>query len=48
MIICMLLAESDAGWTHLVIAVALELTLWSFAEYVWRGSHTSSGARCAG
>jgi CDP-diacylglycerol--glycerol-3-phosphate 3-phosphatidyltransferase len=37
MIVCLLL--TDDRWTDLVIAVALILTIWSFADYFWRGRH---------
>jgi CDP-diacylglycerol---glycerol-3-phosphate 3-phosphatidyltransferase len=39
MVVCLLLAERDAGWTNIVVAVALALTIWSFADYFWRGRH---------
>jgi CDP-diacylglycerol--glycerol-3-phosphate 3-phosphatidyltransferase len=39
MVVCLLLAPRDAGWTGIVIAVALALTVWSFADYFWRGRH---------
>jgi CDP-diacylglycerol--glycerol-3-phosphate 3-phosphatidyltransferase len=39
MVVCLLLAERDAGWTHVVVAIALALTIWSFADYFWRGRH---------
>ncbi|MDX6598323.1 MAG: CDP-diacylglycerol---glycerol-3-phosphate 3-phosphatidyltransferase [Gaiellales bacterium] len=39
MVVCLLLAERDAGWTQVVVAIALALTLWSFADYFWRGRH---------
>jgi len=36
MVVCLLLAPSDAGWTDIVVAVALVLTVWSFADYFWK------------
>jgi CDP-diacylglycerol--glycerol-3-phosphate 3-phosphatidyltransferase len=39
MVVCLLLAPRDAGWTDIVIAIALFLTVWSFADYFWRGRH---------
>jgi CDP-diacylglycerol--glycerol-3-phosphate 3-phosphatidyltransferase len=39
MIVCLLLAPRDAGWTDVVIAIALVLTVWSFADYFWHGRH---------
>lgn len=39
MVVCLLLAARDADWTDVVVAIALVLTLWSFAEYFWRGRH---------
>ena len=39
MVVCLLLAERDAEWTHIVVAIALALTIWSFADYFWRGRH---------
>jgi CDP-diacylglycerol--glycerol-3-phosphate 3-phosphatidyltransferase len=39
MVVCLLLAERDAGWTDIVVAIALALTIWSFADYFWRGRH---------
>ena len=37
MIVCLLL--EDDRWTDIVVAVALTLTIWSFADYFWRGRH---------
>jgi CDP-diacylglycerol---glycerol-3-phosphate 3-phosphatidyltransferase len=47
MIVCLLLADRDAGWTAIVIAIALALTIGSFADYFWRGRHhfLAGGAR---
>jgi CDP-diacylglycerol--glycerol-3-phosphate 3-phosphatidyltransferase len=39
MIVCLLLAARDAGWTDVVVALALVLTVWSFADYFWHGRH---------
>ena len=39
MVVCLLLASRTAGWTDIVVAVALALTAWSFADYFWRGRH---------
>ena len=39
MVVCLLLAPRDAGWTDVVVAIALVLTVWSFADYFWRGRH---------
>jgi CDP-diacylglycerol--glycerol-3-phosphate 3-phosphatidyltransferase len=39
MVVCLLLAPRHAGWTDAVVAVALVLTVWSFADYFWRGRH---------
>jgi phosphatidylglycerophosphate synthase len=39
MVVCLLLAPRDAGWTDIVVAVALVLTVWSFADYFWHGRH---------
>jgi CDP-diacylglycerol---glycerol-3-phosphate 3-phosphatidyltransferase len=39
MIFCLLLARRDADWTHVLIAIALVLTVWSFADYFWHGRH---------
>ncbi len=39
MVVCLLLADRDAGWTDIVVAIALVLTIWSFADYFWRGRH---------
>jgi CDP-diacylglycerol---glycerol-3-phosphate 3-phosphatidyltransferase len=39
MVVCLLLAPRDAGWTDIVVAIALVLTVWSFADYFWRGRH---------
>ena len=39
MVVCLLLAPRHAGWTDIVIAIALVLTLWSFADYFWHGRH---------
>jgi CDP-diacylglycerol--glycerol-3-phosphate 3-phosphatidyltransferase len=39
MVVCLLLAPRDAGWTDFVVAIALVLTVWSFADYFWRGRH---------
>src|ERR1700704_3141795 len=33
MVVCLLLADRGAGWTDVVIAIALLLTAWSFADY---------------
>ena len=35
MVVCLLLAPRDADWTGVVIAIALLLTMWSFADYFW-------------
>ena len=47
MVVCLLLADRDAGWTAIVIAIALALTIGSFADYFWRGRHhfLAGGAR---
>jgi CDP-diacylglycerol--glycerol-3-phosphate 3-phosphatidyltransferase len=37
MIVCLLL--TDARWTDIVVAIALILTIGSFADYFWRGRH---------
>jgi CDP-diacylglycerol--glycerol-3-phosphate 3-phosphatidyltransferase len=39
MVVCLLLAPRNADWTDAVVAVALVLTVWSFADYFWRGRH---------
>jgi CDP-diacylglycerol---glycerol-3-phosphate 3-phosphatidyltransferase len=39
MVVCLLLAERAAGWTDVVVAIALVLTVWSFADYFWRARH---------
>ncbi len=39
MIVCLLLDVPHARWTDIVIALALALTVWSFADYFWRGRH---------
>ena len=39
MVVCLLLAPRDADWTDVVIAIALLLTMWSFADYFWHGRH---------
>ena len=39
MVVCLLLAARDARWTDVVVAIALVLTVWSFADYFWRGRH---------
>jgi CDP-diacylglycerol--glycerol-3-phosphate 3-phosphatidyltransferase len=39
MIVCLLLAPRDAGWTDIVVAVALVLTVWSFGDYFWHARH---------
>jgi CDP-diacylglycerol--glycerol-3-phosphate 3-phosphatidyltransferase len=39
MIVCLLLAPRDSGWTDTVVAVALILTVWSFADYFWRARY---------
>ena len=39
MVVCLLLAARDADWTDIVVGVALVLTVWSFADYFWRGRH---------
>ena len=39
MVVCLLLAPRDAGWTGVVIAIALVLTVWSFADYFWHVRH---------
>jgi CDP-diacylglycerol--glycerol-3-phosphate 3-phosphatidyltransferase len=39
MVVCLLLAAPDAGWTHVVVAIALALTIWSFGDYFWRNRH---------
>ena len=39
MVVCLLLAAPDARWTDIVVAIALILTVWSFADYFWRGRH---------
>jgi CDP-diacylglycerol--glycerol-3-phosphate 3-phosphatidyltransferase len=39
MVVCLLLAPRSADWTDAVIAVALVLTAWSFADYFWHGRH---------
>jgi CDP-diacylglycerol--glycerol-3-phosphate 3-phosphatidyltransferase len=39
MIVSLLLADRGAGWTDVVVAIALALTVWSFADYFWRGRH---------
>ena len=39
MVVCLLLGEPGATWTHVVVAVALALTIWSFADYFWRNRH---------
>jgi CDP-diacylglycerol---glycerol-3-phosphate 3-phosphatidyltransferase len=39
MIVCLLLAPRTAGWTGAVVAIALVLTLWSFADYFWHARH---------
>ena len=39
MVVCLLLADRTAGWTDIVVAIALALTIGSFADYFWRGRH---------
>jgi CDP-diacylglycerol--glycerol-3-phosphate 3-phosphatidyltransferase len=39
MVVCLLLGDRGAGWTHVVVAIALALTVWSFADYFWRNRH---------
>ena len=39
MVVCLLLGEPGATWTHVVVAIALGLTIWSFADYFWRNRH---------
>jgi CDP-diacylglycerol--glycerol-3-phosphate 3-phosphatidyltransferase len=39
MVVCLLLAARGARWTDVVVAIALFLTIWSFADYFWRGRH---------
>jgi CDP-diacylglycerol--glycerol-3-phosphate 3-phosphatidyltransferase len=39
MIVCLLLTSRGARWTDIVIALALVLTIWSFADYFWKGRH---------
>jgi CDP-diacylglycerol--glycerol-3-phosphate 3-phosphatidyltransferase len=39
MVVCLLLAPRNADWTDAVIAIALVLTAWSFADYFWHGRH---------
>ena len=47
MVVCLLLAAPDARWTDIVVAIALVLTMWSFADYFWRGRHHFLAARRA-
>ncbi|HET6171884.1 MAG TPA: CDP-diacylglycerol--glycerol-3-phosphate 3-phosphatidyltransferase [Gaiellales bacterium] len=39
MVVCLLLAPRHARWTDVVVAVALALTIWSFADYFWNARH---------
>ena len=39
MVVCLLLAPRHADWTYIAIAIALVLTVWSFADYFWHGRH---------
>jgi CDP-diacylglycerol--glycerol-3-phosphate 3-phosphatidyltransferase len=39
MVVCLLLADRGAGWTDIVVAIALVLTVGSFVDYFWRGRH---------
>jgi CDP-diacylglycerol--glycerol-3-phosphate 3-phosphatidyltransferase len=39
MVVCLLLAGRGDGWTDAVVTLALALTVWSFADYFWRGRH---------
>lgn len=39
MVVCLLLADRGEDWTDAVVAIALALTVWSFADYFWRGRH---------